>query len=291
MAISQADIASSGFRVAVSLALVSFLTAYSQQANNDVQFEVASVKLADRPGPRDRRTCSGGPQTSNPGTWSCGHITLGQLIYTAYNLRLYQFKSPDWMESTWFAVNAKVPAGTSKEQLRGMQQKLLEERFKLTFHREPKEVTVYDLVVEKDGPRMQESAPDAPPAEVEPSVILGYTTDQDHFPVFPPGTNALMGMNGHLRWKSPNVTMVDVVNMLRREMQTDVIDRTGLTGRYDVDLHWQQRPIEYFPDALPFHGPAIEKAIQDRLGLKLEARKGTVSRFVVDHIEKTPVEN
>ena len=56
-------------------------------------------------------------------------------------------------------------------------------------------------------------------------------------------------------------------------------------------MHWQQPSLEIFPNTPPFQGPAIEKALQDQLGLKLESRKGTIGMVVIDHVDRTPVDN
>ena len=255
-------------------------------------FEVASVKPADPPTREDGIGCTGGPGTSSPGTWTCRHILLSQLVFDAYELDRYQLQPPAWTTTTWLAVAAKVPAGTTKEEFRKMQQNLLDERFKLALHREPKPATVYEVVVARSGLKMRESAPaDAAAAAVEFSVVPHHTLDKDKFPVFPDGASGLMGTNNRLRWRSSNVTMADIVKVLKREVRSDVIDATGLKGRYDVDMYWQKPSLEIFASSPPFEGPALEKALQDQLGLKLESKKGTVVVVVIDHIEKTPVEN
>jgi uncharacterized protein (TIGR03435 family) len=164
----MADILKSMALTTLSLLIVG-LYAY---AADGVSFEVASVKVTE-PLPRGvRRGCIGGPGTSNPGAWSCAHVTLSELIHTAYDWGLYQFKAPQWMTATWLAIVAKVPAATTREQFVIMQQNLLEERFKLVFHREPKEMTVYELVVGKNGLKMRETSPaNASTAEVEFSIV------------------------------------------------------------------------------------------------------------------------
>ena len=256
-----------------------------------MQFEVASVKMADSTGRGSHAGCSGGPGTPSPGIWSCPRIPVAQLIFDAYDLRQYQLKPSESMVGTMVSVVAKVPAGTSLEQFREMQQYLLAERFKLAFHWQSTEMTVYDLVPGKSGLKMHESAPDAPSAEVEWTRVPGSFIGSDRYPVFPAGKQGLMGVNNRLRWRSSNVTMADIVKVLRRALGSDVVDRTGLKGKYDIDMYWQQHPIEVLPAAPPFEGPDIQKAIQDSLGLKLEAKKGSVPVCVVDHIQKAPVEN
>jgi uncharacterized protein (TIGR03435 family) len=110
-------------RLCLTLFFASLCRAYAEQSANDVRFEVASFKSAepatraDRRG-MDGRRCSGGPGTPDPGTWSCSHVTLTELIHTAYDLELYEFRALEWMGATWFAIAAKVPAGTTKEQFR-----------------------------------------------------------------------------------------------------------------------------------------------------------------------------
>jgi uncharacterized protein (TIGR03435 family) len=90
-----------------------FLIGPPAYAADDVSFEVASVKPADA---QARGLCTGGPGTSDPGTFSCPHVSLAALIYRAYDLefQFYRFKPTDWMETTWFTVVAKVPAGTTR---------------------------------------------------------------------------------------------------------------------------------------------------------------------------------
>jgi uncharacterized protein (TIGR03435 family) len=75
----------------------------------------------------------------------------------AYDIPQYQLSAPDWMVDTRFDITAKIPPGTTEEQLRLMEQTLLVERFRLTVHHETKEMQVYELTVGKNGPRLKES--------------------------------------------------------------------------------------------------------------------------------------
>jgi uncharacterized protein (TIGR03435 family) len=138
---------------------------------------------------------------------------------------------------------------------------------------------------------MKESPPDAAEAEVHPGRVPGSKTGPDRFPVFPEGKNGLMGVGNHILWKSPNVTMADMANVLSFFAASEVRDRTGLKGKYEINMRWQQQPIEYFPNSPPFDGPTLEEALRDRLGLRLESKKGMGSVLVIDHVEKVPVEN
>ena len=85
--------------------------------------------------------------------------------------------------------------------------------------------------------------------------------------------------------------MEDIAAVLQREFQTDIVDQTGLTGHYDVDLRWETPPSETTPATRPFEGPDAKTEFRNRLGLRLESMKGKIRIFVVDHIDRVPTEN
>src|ERR1017187_2245597 len=153
---------------------------YAQSTDPPIAFEVASVKPGTQPTPQDMGGgrmmvrsggCQGGPGSTDPGRLSCQNVSLSNFISTAYNLKRYQFAFPAWMDDARFDITAKAPAGATKEQLRSMEQNLLAERFKLVIHYEKKEMTVYELIVGKNGPKLKEAVPDpaAPPDSAPPS--------------------------------------------------------------------------------------------------------------------------
>jgi uncharacterized protein (TIGR03435 family) len=116
----------------VLFGLVAFIACAGQDQNGG-QFEVASVKLVEKPPRGARRGCTGGPGTLSPTNWTCSNVQLTELIFRAYDLEQYQSKWPAWADETLLTVAARVPAGTTKEQFRRMQQKLLDERFNLAW--------------------------------------------------------------------------------------------------------------------------------------------------------------
>ena len=135
---------------------------HAQSAVNDLKFEVASVKPAAppaggviRPGPQ------GGPGSADPARLTYSFSTLRDLLVDAYSVKRSQISgAPNWLDSVRFDIVAKVPEGATKEQAKVMLQNLLAERFKLTLHRETKELPVYALVVAKNGPRLEVSKGD-----------------------------------------------------------------------------------------------------------------------------------
>jgi len=282
-------------------ALMIFLAAaaaHGQTADVSPQFEVASIKLAPPPsGMFIRTTFTGGPGTPDPGLFNCENCSLSMLVMRAYDLKDYQFSGPDWMQSARFNISAKMPTGATKEQFRLMQQNLLAERFKLTFHHEKKEMPLYELIVAKGGPKLKASAEapspvdDGPmPPPGRPGLPPSPKTNSNGFPILPPGRGPLMMVlpNGHATMRSGEESMDDFVGRLSDQLRRPVTNGTGLRGKYDFTLSWVIEGPGYSTDD---SGPTIFGAIQEQLGLKLEQKRGPVELLVVDHIEKTPTEN
>jgi uncharacterized protein (TIGR03435 family) len=131
-------------RTIILLALIPSLC-LAQALDKRPAFEAASLKPSS-----DSFRMFGGPGTPDPGRWTCTN-TLNNLLLRVYNIRPYQLSAPAWMTSDRFTIVATLPAGATLEQFRLMQQRLLEERFRLAFHRETKETPIYELVVLPSG--------------------------------------------------------------------------------------------------------------------------------------------
>jgi uncharacterized protein (TIGR03435 family) len=256
-------------------------------------FEVVSVKLntQDPAGGPYSDKCTGGPGQQSPSLWICPRTNLIGLLNQAFGLEVYQFMPrPDWMVRTFLTVETRLPADTTKAQFQEMLRNMLIERFGLVWHWKESEATVYKMVRDPAGAKLRESAPDASAAVVnyESGRPAGTTIGKDRYPILPEGVSALVGMNNHHRWRSSNVTTADIAWVLRWEFMTDVIDETGLTGHYEVDLHWESPNADMGAGAIPFEGPDAKTEFRKQLGLRLEPIKGTVKTFVVDHMDKTP---
>lgn len=270
------------------------------QAEPASSFEVASIKPAS---PSVQRVeCSGGPGTTDPGFWRCSNVPLWFVISHAYGFQVYQFRPNHPCCQARFDFTAKVPKGTTKEQFWRMLQDLLVERFKLALHHEQKEMAIYELTVGENGPKIKESGPDAAPAREDPWEIPAYSIGKDGYPVFPAGRGGLAGPNGHYRWTESNLSMQEIIKTLSFYLGRPVVDATGLTGKYDIDMRWgidvawllersgHRDEIGELPDNGP-PGPTLIHAVQDQLGLKLNSTKGLGDVVVLDHVEKVPIEN
>jgi uncharacterized protein (TIGR03435 family) len=199
------------------------------------------------------------------------------LIAAAYDLSPQAISGgPAWVDSDHWEILAKTPGEVRPnlaEQM-SMLRQLLSERFKLTFHREPKQLSIYTLSVAKGGAKLKESTvlPDATP-EGPPALAFVIT------PIV-------------VRLPAQYATMADFASVLQRSpLDRPVVDRTGLSGRYDFDL-------EFAPDESLWGGmlprpenseqPGLFRAVQEQLGLQLNAAKGPVAALVIDRIERPP---
>lgn len=265
------------------------------------KFEVASVKANHAADPRVMI------QVRPGGRFVTENTSLKMLLAFAYGVKQYQLTGlPGWAESDRYDINAKaenvtpeeaapmtkMPSQTEMEErqkkLRAMLQDLLADRFGLKVHRETKEMPVYALVVAKGGTKLLASNPDAPPL-VEPPPGRGGDSPK------PPFRASLMRM-GPGGLTAQELDMPALAGQLSQILGRTVIDKTGLTGKYDLKLTWTpDQPPQGLPpgDAPPpatENGPSLFTAIQEQLGLKLDSTRGPVELIVIDHVEK-PSEN
>jgi uncharacterized protein (TIGR03435 family) len=266
-------------------------------------FEVATVKPGAPPGTRSRvGMMRGGPQSPDPGHFSCQNCTLTMLVTDALDVKPSQISGPSWMNTERFDITAKIPTGSSEEQVRVMEQNLLAERFKLSFHREKKEMPVYELVVGKSGLKFKEAtgARDTDPAS-------GLPKDKNDRPTSYERTTygyRMLTSNGQVKLHADGETMHELAHSLWSVAGRPVIDATGLTGEYEFELTFAAdipgtRPASPPPSSGPplasapdgDAGPSLFSAVQDQLGLRLESKKGPVDTIVIDRLEKAPTEN
>lgn len=235
--------------------------AYAQTPDGQPAFDVASIRVAPPIGSGRRFIIgmSGGPGTPDPGRYECNSCNLSMLMTAAYDVAGYQISIPGSLKDAIFEINAKVPAGATKEQFRLMLQNLLAERFKMTVHREKKEMQIYELVVVKGGPKMKESDPEpASEAGTDPAKDAGpnapppppppppggrgpLPTGKDGLPVLPkarPGHPMMFFGMGRARLQANTESMADFAKTLADLVGKPVTDATGLKAKYDFTLTW-----------------------------------------------------
>jgi uncharacterized protein (TIGR03435 family) len=260
----------------------------SAQVPAPAVFEVASVKPS---GPKSVRLEDGGPGSDDPERFSYTRARLGDLVYMAYGLKYEeQISGPSWIEAEEYEydVAAKIPSKATKEQFREMLRNLLAERFQLKVHHETKQFPVFDLVIEKNGPKLKESVEELS-AATPPSASARADRDRDGFPILPagrPGFVASYGPEPHSHWTAREQPISALAGFLSGQSATgrNVIDKTGLTGKYDFTLEYDFQ-IEDNP------GLSIFDAVRRQLGLRLVDSKALFDVIVVDYAEKVPTEN
>jgi uncharacterized protein (TIGR03435 family) len=253
------------------------------------QFGVASVKPDPSPSLRHVLLPPVG------GRLSTRMASLQLLIQNAYGVQSFQISGgPEWMNSSGYDIEAKAEGNPGMSQIWLMLQSLLEDRFKLKVHRETKLLPVYALTVAKGGlklskPTEGECADANPVSGQRPLAPCGYTTL-----AFEPATG--------LDVEGRQVVIADLIKTLSAILQRPLLDKTEFHGRFDVNLRfaydqevtvgianpWRQSNPGQSGD--PASSASIMTALQQQLGLRLEAAKGPVEILVIDHAER-PTEN
>jgi len=246
-------------------------------------FEVASIK----PHTSDDRRFMISPSTG--GRFNASGAPLKMLVSIAYKVQDYQISGgPSWIDSDRWDIVAKTEDGSNSKWIECLQA-LLEDRYKLTIRRETREMPIYALVVAKAGPKLRVSEGDCPPRPPGPPPPPA----PGKLPT-PPCGNMFGGPNHISGMKVP---LSEVAPFLSRILGRVVVDKTGLTAKYDIELDWA--PDQNFAGLGPGDpgqappdnsGPSIYSALQEQLGLRLESQKGPVEVLIIDHVEK-PSEN
>src|SRR5579862_6124396 len=258
------------------LTLVAASALFAQPAPR-VEFEVASIKPSAPPGQ--------------------GQATAGVHVDGA------QISAPDWIASARFDINATIPAGVSPSQIPEMLQALLADRFGLKQHREKRDIPVYALVVGRPPLKLKENS-DTDDGQADPKGVLnasgtgsgnGVGVNPGH------GSSYTFGSN---RFDAHKLTMEQFTGNIERFADREVIDMTGLRGRYD--FAFDVTPEDYTammvraalaagvampPAALQILDKSSPAALGDALqqvGLKLDSRKAPLDVLAIDDVQKTP---
>jgi uncharacterized protein (TIGR03435 family) len=187
------------------------------------------------------------------------NMSLLSFIGGAYHVPNDHIFGPAWLDTVHLDLAAKTDGGTSEDDSRIMLRNLLEEKLKLKVHTELRMQAIYALKVAKSGPKFSESKGDSGPRQ--------GCTDYPHIRCYQASIAALVTSLGALA---------------RAQLDLPVRDLTELKGRYNLE-------VSLGPDA-GGERPSVFYALQDQLGLKLEAIKQPIDAIVVDHVERAPIE-
>jgi uncharacterized protein (TIGR03435 family) len=243
--------------------LICFFIAHGQEKTARLTFDVAAIKLS-QPSTRD------GSIKPLPGGngYVVQNMPVRSMIGLMYKVPSKQITAdPEWLDSDRYDIEAKADHAYSLDDLHVMFQNLLADRFNLRFHKEIKEGPVYALMVEKSGLKMKVNESDQdfkiPISSPQFFVFVGTRVSMPYF----------------CWW----------IEQQLREDERPVINQTGLDKNYDFKLSFTPDipnvPREKWPPDLQDR-PLLFDALKEQLGLKLQAQKGPVEYYVIDHVEK-----
>jgi uncharacterized protein (TIGR03435 family) len=238
-------------------------------ADADPTFEVATIKPSQ---PDEQRSVV--VQGTRLVTADTSFVDLLMFAYSVHSLQIMD--GPEWLKTEKFdvVVQPSLPGRPSSAQMRSIIQKLLADRFKLAFHHAQRELPVYRIVTAKGGPKL------TPTTKEEQAVT---------------NTAAIGFAEGRMTVR--NATLSEFASLMQRYVRLDrpIVDHTGIAGKYDFELGWT-------PDFSQFDGrspwpartgesdwPTLYTAIQEQLGLKLEATREPTDVFVIDSVERPSV--
>ena len=226
-------------------------------------YDVASVR-------ENKSTSHNGNYDATPDGFKITNLPIRFLIAIALNTREgLIFGLPPWTADGQYDISAKIDL-TDHKPLTEAQQKsmlaaVLADRFHLKWHTELKQLPVYNLVIASGGLKLKPYPPGKPPANAG-------------------------GVVGNAELNATYAQLPGLANMLSESLNRNVIDQTGVTGSYDVHLHWTPDRALDSDNGKPSQDPPLFTALQEQLGLKLVPTKGPVQTWVIDHVDH-PTEN
>jgi uncharacterized protein (TIGR03435 family) len=238
-------------------------------------FEVASVKINELYRQDDRMTWRSSI-ASPPGNVTMHNVNMRMMVAWAWNVQRPMVAGPDWIDGPRYDIQAKAGQPAKIDEMRRMMQSLLQERFKLVWRRETRQMEVLAVLTPKGGHKMKES-----------EITEGETRSSES-----PGVSATVR----------GAVVGELIHEMSREVTVPVVDMTGLKGRFDFTINpgkyraelmssLSTMPAGQRPSEPELILTLLQNLLQGDLGLRLEPRKAAVEVFVVERAEKTPVAN
>jgi len=244
-------------------------------------FDVATIRLAPPPDANFHVSVSSPPHSSR---FEATNLPMKALLQIAYGFDAPVVGAPDWTTNTFYIIKArsddaadarlaKITDNEVRLEKRNAIRVLLTERLGVVTHLETRNSAIYNLTVDKGGVKMKTAPALPPPAD-------------GSVPPQPPANVDAHGSQHGLEFVGSNAPMRAITGALSSMVEAPVVDKTGLTGVYNYTLQFGRDWSANDPDSWP----SIFTAVQEQLGLKLEAVHESVPNLVVDHITK-PTEN
>jgi len=245
-------------------------------------FDIASIRQAPPPDANFHVSVSSPPHSSR---FEATNLPIKALLQIAYGFDAPVVGAPDWATNTFYNIQArsdeaadarlaKITDNEVRLEKRNAIRVLLADRLGLKTHLETRNSSIYNVVVDKGGVKLTPVPAPPPPA------------DGAAPPPPPPANVQAHGSQHGLEFVGSNAPMRAISGALSSMVEAPVVDKTGLTGTYNYTLQFGREWSASDPDSWP----SIFTAVQEQLGLKLEAVHESVPNLVVDHITK-PTEN
>ena len=181
-------------------------------------------------------TKRGGPGTTDPGQITWSGVSLHEVLETAYDVESYQISGPAWLGccTERYTIAAKVPEGATKEQINLMWQNLLKDRFGVVVHHESRMFQADEMMLAKGASKLKET--DLPDSAPQTMPGMGLKTGPDGLPHLPGAGLTVIGDGGSRRILARAQSLAQVASFLSTVAGHPVIDKTGLTGKYDFSV-------------------------------------------------------
>jgi uncharacterized protein (TIGR03435 family) len=272
-------------RNVLRLAAVAYAITVHAQAPGSPAFEVASIR--ENTSASDNASVRAQPG----GRVSVTNNSLRNIIRNAYNVQNYQIiGGPAWINTVRWDITAKAPDDAPPQQLLLMLRTLLTDRFKLVIRNETPEMPIYALIVARADGRL---GTQLRPSNVDCAALFAAAKARGEAPA--PTTNGRPTCGTRTTRGSmmtTGVAMADFARNLGPFTGRPVVDKTGLTGVYDLDLTWTPEEARPGPDGTSTPRPpssdsgSLYTAVQEQLGLKLDAQRGPVDVLVIESVER-----
>ena len=246
-------------------------------------FEVASIRLS---GPKSVGGSDGGPGSKDPTRFTYNRANLMVLTMWAYDVEEdFQVSSRLSLERDEFDLVARLPPNASKDEFQAMLRNLLAERFQMKVHIESRDFPAFELVAAKGGTKLGTAA-------------ATRLASKAGFPELTPGQPRLMNWNtvsgGYVvsRIRGQQWPVSGLAELLRTTQPRPVVDKTGLTGNYDLAFEFStELPNGTANGSTPADAPDLNTALREQLGLQVIARKLPFKVVVVERFNRLPTEN
>jgi uncharacterized protein (TIGR03435 family) len=256
------------------------------------EFEAATIKRFEPPkttAPVRYGGSIGGPGTTDPTHMRLTAMPLSLLLMMAFDVKYFQLVDATGAGSQIFAFAAVVPAGATKDDVQAMWRNLLISRFGMKYHIEQRESQVDELVVGPRGHKLIESNQSNQLDSVTTSAAVafaaldvpGMTTTPSPRPNGPPVAKVTAKAQ----------PMSALASLLSTQLQSPVVDRTGLTGKYNFVMEYLPRMAGGVSTQVDDGAVDITSALQQQLGLRLVKGKSKIDVVIIDKLDRVPTEN